>query len=75
MEDDVGFWSFVIICFIAVFMFLDLQRCRHKEGYDGLYRMDPTDSANPSPNNIYVPLTALQQAENNFSASDGPYML
>ena len=75
-SDDVHFWIFVIICFVAVFMFFDLQKGRWRsERYDGLYRMDPTDVANPSPNNIYVSLAALQEAEQNFSPDTGPYLM
>jgi hypothetical protein len=73
MSGDIDFWVFVVICFIAIFMFFDLQRS--KEGYDGFYRMDSTDTANPSPNNVYVSLTSLKQAEDNFSPDVGPYLL
>jgi hypothetical protein len=75
MADEIHFWLFVIICFVAVFMFFDLQRS--KEGYDteGIYRMDPTDLANPDPRNMYVSLTSLQEAEDNFEPSVGPYLM
>ena len=72
MANEVHFWLFIFICAVAVLMFFDLMR--RKESFE-FERMDPGDLANPDPQNVYVSLTALQEAEDNFEPSVGPYIL
>lgn len=75
-SEDVYFWVFILICVVAFLTFINLHNHKYwKEGYEGIYRMDPTDIASPSPNNVYVTLNALTEAEKNFDVNAGPYML
>jgi hypothetical protein len=90
-SEDVYFWVFILLCVVAFLMLMQLnkghkfwrlRKVKGKtgtgstvEGFEGIYRMDPTDIANPDPKNVYVTLNALTEAEKNFEADVGPYML